>query len=75
MGIKAAQVIDFLTSHSHQTVQGLANVIPPNVREQLLLWEAELDRFTAVDVSILGMIMSVMYYVFQKLKIVVFIHI
>jgi transcription initiation factor TFIIH subunit 4 len=54
MGITAGQVVDFLTSHAHAQVRERLNVIPQNVHDQLVLWEAELDRLNAEDVVILG---------------------
>ncbi len=48
-------------------------MIPPNVREQLLLWEAELDRFTAVDVSILGILIIYFMYHFLSIMVIVYI--
>lgn len=44
MGIRAAQVVDFLVLHAHPMVAGKAHVVPENVTDELALWEAESQR-------------------------------
>lgn len=44
MGMKAAQIIDFLTFHAHPIVRGKPSVLPSNAVDQLVLWEKELHR-------------------------------
>jgi transcription factor TFB2 len=52
-GITAAQIIEFLRQHMHPRARAVAAltrspVVPENVADQLLLWEAERNRVTAV---------------------------
>jgi transcription initiation factor TFIIH subunit 4 len=49
MGIKASQIVDFLVLHAHPQVRRRAPVIPENVTDELALWEAELQRISAVE--------------------------
>ena len=51
MGIKAAQIKDFLITHAHYAVKD--EVLPPNVRDQLDLWEAEKDRIVAQEATLI----------------------
>eukprot|EP01039_Chlorochromonas_danica_P001598 gene1598-1745_t len=49
-GITAAQIIDFLTVHAHPvTRKKQTTVIPENVSDQLVLWEAETKRIQTTD--------------------------
>lgn len=41
-GIRASQIIDFLNSHAHPRMKN--GVIPSNVRDEIMLWEAEQNR-------------------------------
>ena len=43
-GITSAQILHFLTAHAHPQVKGRAEIVPANVRAQLLLWEKERER-------------------------------
>jgi len=53
MGIKAAQVIDFLIMHAHPLVRSKKNIIPDNVTDQLALWEAENYRIKTQDAVVI----------------------
>lgn len=44
MGIRAAQIVDFLVLHAHPMVANKAHVVPENVTDELALWEAESQR-------------------------------
>eukprot|EP00602_Paraphysomonas_sp_CaronLab_P000242 CAMPEP_0185032126 /NCGR_PEP_ID=MMETSP1103-20130426/20001_1 /TAXON_ID=36769 /ORGANISM="Paraphysomonas bandaiensis, Strain Caron Lab Isolate" /LENGTH=358 /DNA_ID=CAMNT_0027567903 /DNA_START=342 /DNA_END=1419 /DNA_ORIENTATION=+ len=44
MGISAKQIIGFLTLHAHPRVANKTQIVPENVADQLLLWEAEKHR-------------------------------
>jgi transcription initiation factor TFIIH subunit 4 len=51
MGISAAQIISFLEIHAHPLVANKEPIVPENVTDQLLLWEAENVRVTADEGS------------------------
>lgn len=54
MGIRASQMIEFLQSHAHpKTIVRGDSIVPDNVSDQLLLWEAERYRVQADDVILL----------------------
>jgi transcription initiation factor TFIIH subunit 4 len=53
MGIRAAQIIEFLQSHAHPRALSRESVVPDNVSDQLLLWEAERYRVQADEVILL----------------------
>lgn len=54
MGIRASQIIEFLLSHAHpKTAIRESAVVPDNVCDQLLLWEAERYRVQADEVVLL----------------------
>jgi transcription initiation factor TFIIH subunit 4 len=53
MGIKAAQIVDFLVLHAHPHVRRRNPVIPENVTDELALWEAELQRVHAEECVII----------------------
>jgi transcription initiation factor TFIIH subunit 4 len=53
MGIRACQIIEFLQSHAHPKALTRESVVPANVSDQLLLWEAERYRVQADDVVLL----------------------
>jgi transcription initiation factor TFIIH subunit 4 len=53
MGIRASQIIEFLQSHAHPKALTRESVVPANVSDQLLLWEAERYRVQADDVVLL----------------------
>jgi transcription initiation factor TFIIH subunit 4 len=53
MGIKAAQIVDFLVLHAHPHVRRRTPVIPENVTDELALWEAELQRVHAEECVII----------------------
>ena len=54
MGIRASQVIEFLQSHAHPKAMTRGDsIVPDNVSDQLLLWEAERYRVQADDVILL----------------------
>ncbi len=50
-GIQAVQIIDFLQHHAHPIVQNNRPILPPNVTDQLILWENELQRVTYTPAS------------------------
>ena len=54
MGIKAAQIVDFLVTHAHNIVRDKTPIIPSNVVDQLVIWEAEQERIIAEEVVLLG---------------------
>lgn len=59
MGITAAQIIDFLTTHAHPRAKSRKNVVPENVCDQLVLWERENSRMdfkraAVIDLSQVG---------------------
>ena len=56
MGITAAQVAEFLTAHAHQSTRENSQIIPSNVTEQLILWEAEMVRIDTDDVTVFGIL-------------------
>ena len=53
MGIRASQIIEFLLSHAHPKTSTRLSVVPDNVCDQLLLWEAERYRVQADEVILL----------------------
>ena len=53
MGIRASQIIEFLQSHAHPKTSTRESIVPDNVTDQLLLWEAERYRVQADDVVLL----------------------
>ena len=53
MGIKAAQIVDFMITHAHPVVRDNPNIIPANVVDQLVIWENELHRLEAVKATVL----------------------
>ena len=55
MGIKASQIIDFMITHAHPAVRDNDSIIPPNVKDQLVLWESELNRLVAQDATVLDL--------------------
>ena len=74
MGIRASQIIEFLQSHAHPKALTRESVVPDNVSDQLLLWEAERYRVQADDVVLLefaavrGMTRSVFNNIFTYAK-------
>lgn len=44
MGMRADQIISFLTAHAHPRVADRSPIVPDNVSDQLLLWQAENAR-------------------------------
>ena len=56
MGIRASQIIEFLLSHAHPRVLQRESIVPDNVSDQLLLWEAERYRVQADEVILLEFI-------------------
>jgi transcription initiation factor TFIIH subunit 4 len=44
MGMTADQIISFLSSHAHPKLAGRNPIVPDNVCDQLLLWQAENSR-------------------------------
>lgn len=53
MGIRSSQILDFLNSHAHSLVENREPIIPANVSDQLILWEAELYRINAIDAIVI----------------------
>ena len=51
-GINASQIIDYLTNHAHPVTLTRTSIIPQNVSDQLLLWEAENYRVQTEDAAI-----------------------
>jgi hypothetical protein len=49
VGMKSAQIIDFLTIHAHSISKTRMKIIPENVIDQLILWESELDRIQSTE--------------------------
>ena len=74
MGIRASQIIEFLQSHAHPKALARESVVPDNVSDQLLLWEAERYRVQADDVVLLefaavrGMTRSIFNSIFTYAK-------
>lgn len=74
MGIRASQIIEFLQSHAHPKALTRESVVPDNVSDQLLLWEAERYRVQADDVVLLefaavrGMTRSIFNNIFTYAK-------
>lgn len=54
-GITSEQIRHFLTAHAHPRVRGKAQVIPPNVNAQILLWEREKERVSGADAVLLDL--------------------
>lgn len=48
-GIKADQIIQYLTVHAHPQMQKSEPVLPPTVVDQIKLWQIEMDRIKAVE--------------------------
>mmetsp|Transcript_10171 Transcript_10171/g.20243 ORF Transcript_10171/g.20243 Transcript_10171/m.20243 type:complete len:521 (-) Transcript_10171:26-1588(-) len=46
-GIKARQILRFLKMHAHPRVLEMDDIVPPNVEDQIWLWEKELSRVNA----------------------------
>ena len=74
MGIRASQIIEFLQSHAHPKALTRESVVPDNVSDKLLLWEAERYRVQADDVVLLefaavrGMTRSIFNNIFTYAK-------
>ena len=51
-GINASQIIDYLTNHAHPVALTRTSIIPQNVSDQLLLWEAENYRVQTEEAAI-----------------------
>ena len=48
-GITSSQIMHFLTAHAHPKVKDRVDVVPANVRAQLLLWEKERERVNLTE--------------------------
>lgn len=48
-GIKADQIIAYLTVHAHPQMQKAEPILPPTVVDQIKLWQIEMDRIKAVE--------------------------
>lgn len=48
-GIKADQIIQYLTVHAHPQMTKSDPVLPPTVVDQIKLWQIEMDRIKAVE--------------------------
>lgn len=48
-GIKADQIIQYLTVHAHPQMQKSEPILPPTVVDQIKLWQIEMDRIKAVE--------------------------
>lgn len=53
IGMKAAQIVDFLSSHAHPTVFKRTQRLPENVIDQLVLWEKEMKRMQMTDAVVM----------------------
>lgn len=57
VGITVAQMVDFLSSHSHDVVkakhEGSRLPVPDNVVDQLVLWQAEDHRTSEIDAEVI----------------------
>jgi len=53
MGMRADQIIAFLSSHAHPKLAGRDPIVPDNVCVQLLLWQAENSRLRFQDCVVL----------------------
>jgi hypothetical protein len=49
MGIRVEQINDFLCVHAHDLVKNETEIIPPNVKDQLVLWEHEKYRIKDIE--------------------------
>jgi transcription initiation factor TFIIH subunit 4 len=49
MGITAEQIIHFLTENAHPLCKQRHRLVPDNITDQILLWEGERNRVTAVN--------------------------
>jgi hypothetical protein len=49
VGMKSAQIVDFLTIHAHTISKTRVKIIPENVIDQLILWESELERVQSTE--------------------------
>jgi transcription initiation factor TFIIH subunit 4 len=69
MGISSSQILDFLNSHAHSLVENRDPIIPANVSDQLILWEAELYRIHAMDAVVIhcNEIKSITMKIFNKM--------
>ena len=43
-GIKARQILRFLKMHAHPRVLEADDIVPPNVEDQIWLWEKEVRK-------------------------------
>lgn len=48
-GIKAEQIITYLTVHAHPQMQKTDSILPPTVVDQIRLWQIEMDRIKSVE--------------------------
>jgi transcription initiation factor TFIIH subunit 4 len=53
IGMKSEQIIDFLVLHAHPVMKKRSKIIPENVIDQLILWEAELSRLQMMDAIVI----------------------
>lgn len=49
LGITSKQLIDFLLTHIHPKLRHKDNPLPPNITDQLMIWENENRRITATE--------------------------
>jgi len=68
MGMRADQILTFLSSHAHPKVADRNPIIPDNVSDQLVLWEAENSRLRFQNCVVLELDkIGVSHKVFQDL--------
>lgn len=48
-GIKADQIIQYLTVHAHPQMRKTEPILPPTVVDQIKLWQIEMDRVRATE--------------------------
>lgn len=53
-GIRCSQIVAFLSAYAHPLVTSREAVVPSNVCDQLLLWEAEQHRMRAQEAQLVA---------------------